>query len=235
MKNPHWKREELILALDLYFKLDYGQMHGKNPAVVQLSQDLQALGLHTVVPDPFSFRSVNSVSLKLANFKKLDRNFAGSGMRDGAKHDLEVWQEFQGYRDGLKSEAERIRRIFLHNKEKQMHSRILSANNADFAFQIHKHRETDPLAIQLKMEMVLADKERLKCEVCTFDPTDCYGELGRGMLEIHYTQDPTLLHGLEASDMEDFCVVCSNCHQILNKHFNLIDVEDLRHILESKQ
>ena len=29
MKNPDWIKEELILALDLYFKLDYGQMHGK--------------------------------------------------------------------------------------------------------------------------------------------------------------------------------------------------------------
>ena len=32
MRNPKWYRDELILALDLYFKLEPGQMHARNPA-----------------------------------------------------------------------------------------------------------------------------------------------------------------------------------------------------------
>ena len=39
MKNPVWIREELILALDLYFRMDYGQMHGRNPHIIRLSED----------------------------------------------------------------------------------------------------------------------------------------------------------------------------------------------------
>jgi len=27
MKNPKWERDEIILSLDLYFKLEPGQMH----------------------------------------------------------------------------------------------------------------------------------------------------------------------------------------------------------------
>ena len=70
MRNPTWSKEEIILALDLYFKLDYGQMHGRNPLIIQLSKDLRNLNIHKDIPEKEKFRSVNSVALKLANLKK---------------------------------------------------------------------------------------------------------------------------------------------------------------------
>src|ERR1700733_10260562 len=117
MKNPVWKREELILALDLYFGMDYGQMHGRNPQIIRLSEELNRLGLHSYIPEPGKFRSVNSVALKLANFKKYDRNFTGAGMRDGGMLDREIWNQFHSHRDRLKQEAELIRQLSLKGKE----------------------------------------------------------------------------------------------------------------------
>lgn len=32
-RNPKWQRDELILALDLYFQLEPGQLHAKNPHI----------------------------------------------------------------------------------------------------------------------------------------------------------------------------------------------------------
>jgi hypothetical protein len=37
-RNPNWTRDELILALDLYFRADCVQLGATNTAVVQLSQ-----------------------------------------------------------------------------------------------------------------------------------------------------------------------------------------------------
>jgi 5-methylcytosine-specific restriction enzyme A len=51
MRNPDWNREELILALDLYFQMDYGQMHGRNSEIIKLSDDLRRLNLHANIPD----------------------------------------------------------------------------------------------------------------------------------------------------------------------------------------
>jgi len=34
MRNPKWHRDEVILALDLYFKTEPGQIHARNPEVV---------------------------------------------------------------------------------------------------------------------------------------------------------------------------------------------------------
>ncbi|UVQ14060.1 hypothetical protein NXV19_12565 [Bacteroides fragilis] len=80
MKKTIWNNEELILALDLYFQIEYGQMDGRNPQVKALSEILTLM--HE--SDGFS-RSVNSVSLKLANFKRIDPEFKGKGMTGGGK------------------------------------------------------------------------------------------------------------------------------------------------------
>jgi 5-methylcytosine-specific restriction enzyme A len=36
MRNPKWHRKELILALDLYFKLEPGQISSLNPEIIAL-------------------------------------------------------------------------------------------------------------------------------------------------------------------------------------------------------
>lgn len=43
MRNPKWHRDELILALELYFRVEPGQIHARNPAIIELSRTLNAL------------------------------------------------------------------------------------------------------------------------------------------------------------------------------------------------
>ena len=102
-------REELILALELYFKLSFGQMHGRTPSVIALSDELKSLELHQNIPNPTSFRSPGSVSLKLANFKSFDPRRTGSGMEGSGLLDKLVWNEFFADQAELVSEALRIR------------------------------------------------------------------------------------------------------------------------------
>lgn len=89
MKNPPWNREELILALDLYFKIDYGQMHGTHPKVKALSNLLSLMN-----EDSGFSRSASSVSLKLADFKRIDPDFEGKGMIGGGPLEESIWQEY---------------------------------------------------------------------------------------------------------------------------------------------
>ena len=67
--NPDWTREELILALDLYFDLDQGQMHKGHPDVIRVSNELRELNIHTEIPDPKKFRNPSGISRRLGNFK----------------------------------------------------------------------------------------------------------------------------------------------------------------------
>ena len=115
MKKTIWNNEELILALDLYFQIEYGQMDGRNPQVKALSEILTLM--HE--SDGFS-RSVNSVSLKLANFKRIDPEFKGKGMTGGGKLEECIWNEYS------------------HNKQLLHHTMsVLLLRIVLVAFQIH--------------------------------------------------------------------------------------------------
>ena len=73
MRNPKWHRDEIILALDLYFRLDPGQISARNPAIIELSKVLNKLPIHEERPDSVKFRNPNGVGLKLSNFLAIDQ------------------------------------------------------------------------------------------------------------------------------------------------------------------
>jgi 5-methylcytosine-specific restriction protein A len=80
MKNPNWQRDEIVLALDLYFDLEYGEMHDHNPKIIELSRILNSLPFHEFASDGEKYRNPNSVAMKLNNFKVLDTNYPGTGL-----------------------------------------------------------------------------------------------------------------------------------------------------------
>ena len=105
MKNPKWHRKELILALDLYFKLESGQMNKTNPEVIQLSEILNQLNVYKDKPDTLKYRNPNGVAMELNNFKAYDPNYSGVGLSRGGKLDGEIFEEFQSDFTQLKNEA----------------------------------------------------------------------------------------------------------------------------------
>jgi putative restriction endonuclease len=97
-----WTREELLLALNLYRKLPFGQMHAKNPAIIALSQKLD--------------RNPNSVGMKLCNFASLDPVLQARGIRglQGASElDRVLWKEFNDAASDLAADSEQaLRNVF---------------------------------------------------------------------------------------------------------------------------
>ena len=68
-RNPNWARDELILALDLYFRVNFPSHTSKsNTEIVQLSELLNALPIHAKSEQQKTFRNPNSVYMKLCNF-----------------------------------------------------------------------------------------------------------------------------------------------------------------------
>lgn len=92
-----WTREEMILVLNLYLKLPFGQMYSRNSQVKHIAE---LIG-----------RSSNAVAFRLVNFASLDpqlRQRGISGMSNGGKYCKEIWEEFAANREGLLFESERI-------------------------------------------------------------------------------------------------------------------------------
>jgi 5-methylcytosine-specific restriction protein A len=184
------------------------------------------------IPDKESFRSVNSIALKLANFKRLDGNFEGKGMKMGGKMDREIWNEFHGHRNKLEKEASLIRHLYLEAEKVFVASDHKAGYYSDFLYKFHKNRETDPLIMKVKKEMILLEANELKCEVCGFNFTEYYGEIGNDLMEIHYCKEINNLPELAASDMNDFIMVCGNCHKVLDKNYGILDANDIRNIIK---
>jgi len=99
MGRRNWTRDELIVAFNLYCKLPFGQLHAKNPRVVEMAR---ALG-----------RTPGSVAMKLVNFAALDpthRQRGVSGLANTSKADRQVWDEFNGNWAERAAESEKARR-----------------------------------------------------------------------------------------------------------------------------
>jgi hypothetical protein len=81
--RKNWTRGELLVALNLYHKLTFGQLHARQPVIVALAEKLG--------------RGANSVAMKLCNFASLDPALKLRGIKGlaGASAlDRNVWNEF---------------------------------------------------------------------------------------------------------------------------------------------
>jgi hypothetical protein len=96
-----WTHEELLLAMNLYCKLPFGQLHRGNPMIVAVAAKLG--------------RTPSSLSMKLCNLASLDPNLQARGIKglSGASAaDRAIWDEFGGdwERLGVASE-ERLQQL----------------------------------------------------------------------------------------------------------------------------
>lgn len=83
--GKRWTKDELLLALNLYHKLTFGQMHGRQPAIAALAEKMG--------------RGANSLAMKLCNLASLDPALKMRGIKglSGASAlDRAVWAEFHG-------------------------------------------------------------------------------------------------------------------------------------------
>jgi 5-methylcytosine-specific restriction protein A len=108
-RNPKWTRDELILALDLYFRVPRGSVNASHEKIIELSEVLNRL--RSAAPeDPMKYRNPNGVGMKLHNFSRLDEAVGGVGLSHGGRFEEEIWKEFAGNRAKLTEEAAAVRR-----------------------------------------------------------------------------------------------------------------------------
>lgn len=78
-----WTRDELLIALNLYHKLTFGQMHSRQPAILALAEKMG--------------RASSSLAMKLCNFASLDPALKLRGIKGlsgASKQDRASWDEF---------------------------------------------------------------------------------------------------------------------------------------------
>src|SRR5436190_7767476 len=194
MRNPKWHRDEIILALDLYFSSDRGSIDDKNPKIIELSRILNELPLFPNRPDEEKFRNPNGVTLKLSNFLAFDPSYAGKGMSGGSKLDSQVFEEYGNDQQKLREIASEIKKVAFNEQVKTKIYSIEddeesindSVKEGQVLYKLHKVRERDLRIVKSKKEQAWHLFGKLACEVCVFEFEEYYGEIGRGYIECHH-------------------------------------------------
>lgn len=98
MSRNRWTADQLKLAFHLYCRFPFGQLHSRQPEIVELA------GLIGRTP--------SALAMKLVNFASLDPAIVASGRKglDGASRlDREIWAQFHADWEGLALECEGLR------------------------------------------------------------------------------------------------------------------------------
>jgi 5-methylcytosine-specific restriction protein A len=236
MRNPKWARDEIILALDLYFDKELGPMDSGNPKIIALSELLNRLPIFDYKPDQHTFRNPNGVTLKLSNFKALDPNYTGKGMEAYSKLDKEVFEEFSTDIKLLHQIANEIKQISDNPELSIEVSKIEndetretdSVKEGQVLYKLHKVRERDRKIIEAKKKKVLKEKGELKCEACDFDFEITYGELGKGYIECHHIIPLSNFQVNKETTLDDLALLCSNCHRMIHKDLSISTIKEFK-------
>jgi 5-methylcytosine-specific restriction protein A len=218
-RNPPWQRDELILALDLYFRHRPDTISKAHPEVAARSELLNKLPIHPDRPDAAKFRNVNGTYMKLCNFPALDPDYQGRGLEAGGRLEQDIWAEFAADRQRLARIAEAIRKFYLsvdpsgvaelEEEEAFPEGKVL--------YRLHRLRKRSGELVRLAKQKALDEKGRLLCAACAFDFAMTYGEVGRGFIECHHLLALADLIAERATRVSDLTLVCSNCHRMVHR------------------
>ena len=232
MANPKWARDELILALDLYFRENSARSE-KHPAVIELSEVLNKLPIPRAGSLDSDFRNANGVAMKLMNFRRFDPTYPGAGLERGGQLEETIWEEFAGDQDRLQSTAIAIREniVSLTNQEIELDDEDSTAEEGQVLTRVHKIRERNQKLVRKKKDDVLERTGKLACEACEFDFGVHYGSRGQGFAECHHLLPLCDLNPGTKTRIADLAIVCANCHRMIHRKKPWLSLEQLKAIL----
>ena len=113
---------------------------------------------------------------------------------------------------------------------------LLAVNEGSLKLSQHLTRERNPKIVKLAKEhFMLTHAGSLFCEICGFNFSTFYGELGEGFIEAHHKKPIAIMEPGDETRVEDFIMVCSNCHSMLHINNDCISPNRLRTIIEFQQ
>jgi 5-methylcytosine-specific restriction enzyme A len=211
--NPNWTRDEVVLALDLYFDLE-GQIPSHDDERVQeLSTLLRRFPYHAIASRKPSFRNPDGVAFKLQNLRQVA---TGEGLSNVSETDRRVWHELGADPNLTRQLAERIRAAAVAWED------LPEGNESEPEFlegrlitELHRRRERDA---RLRQRLLAARRRNgiLTCEMCSTSSTSDRSELEDAIFEAHHVVLLSRL-GEHTTRLKDVALLCANCHRLLHR------------------
>ena len=234
-RNPVWSRDELILALDLYVRHRPSQPGPRHADVVALSNLLNRIGQLSGSARNAVYRNPNGVAMKLQNFRRLDPDQEGKGLKAGGRGEESVWNTFIDIPERLRATAAAIEASLpeLEGIPPEAADEGDEAEEGALLTRLHRFRERDRGIIERRKANALKETGKLACEACGFDFQQVYGERGRQYIECHHIKPVSALKTGEKTRVTDLALLCANCHRMIHVARPWLTVADLKSILEA--
>jgi len=227
--NPHWTREETLLALDLFLSLDGTVPSPKAPEITSLSALLRSLPYHAEAAKRSTFRNPDGVGFKLMNIRQVA---TGRGLGNVSNMDRQIWAEYGSRPDEVRRIAAAIRSGIVTAGAEQLPEVDQELPEGRLLTALHIRRERNP-----KVRKLLLDDRRptgLRCEMCDLTRPDLEVSLQEAMFEAHHLV-PLAKAGERRTRLADLALLCACCHRLIHRAMvvqsGFVSVEDARQII----
>jgi 5-methylcytosine-specific restriction enzyme A len=194
-----------------------------DPRVQELSELLRSLPIHE--PEALAlpkFRSLGSVKRKTSDFMTNHKLYGGEATKCGkptllmidafTEREAEMLQAAQAIEEGIASGQLHL----LPPQPDEVDEAGTSAIEGRLLARWALARERDPKLRAKKIDQVRQNGGPLRCEVCDFDFSRTYGDLGEGYIEVHHVT-PLHISGTRETKLDDLACVCANCHRMCHR------------------
>lgn len=229
--NPDWTRDEVLLALDLYFQLD-GKIPGpEDLLVIELSRILRSIPIHKDARKNERFRNPAGVAFKLQNLRQVA---TGRGLGNVSATDKAVWDDYGKKQHIVHALAVQIREqgdiaelitedvAAIAPDEEFVEGRVLTA--------LHKVRERSP---KLRRQLLTKRREvgALSCDACGDGPKISDSALAEAGFEGHHVV-PLANGAARRTKVGEMALLCATCHRLIHRAMSVrrtwMSVEELR-------
>lgn len=233
--NPDWTRDEIILALDLYFARAGQVPNPTDPAVVALSEEIRKLPIHVGATKRESFRNAAGVAFKLQNLRQVA---TGRGLPNTSKADKAAWADYGQDAAKVHALAAQIRQQIrddaplateveaIDDDEVFLEGRVLTAT--------HQRRERR-LKVRQKLLKARIAAGALSCEACDAGPKSSDSLLASSGFEAHHIV-PLAAGGEKEIRLKDLALLCATCHRLIHRAIHVkrawLSVPEFRKLLD---
>lgn len=209
--NPNWTHDEIILALDLYLRLEKNVPSPRSPEIQELSAVLRSMPYHLEAAKQPSFRNPDGVGFKLMNLRQLD---SGRGLSNVSKTDRQVWEKYGSQPAIVRDLANAITASMKAILPEKIPEEIEELPEGRLLTAIHIRRERNP-----KVRKMLLDSHRangLRCEICDLSRPSIKADLEEALFEAHHIV-PLAKAGERKTKLSDLSLLCACCHRAIHR------------------
>lgn len=188
------------------------------------------------------YRNANGVSMKLANFRRVDRHFAAQGkvgLDRGSGDKQATWDEYAHDPARLSATAAAIRSVLASVPAATGGPPAPALPNAidiggyealegAVLTRMHRFRERNRALVKKAKDAAFKAHGKIVCAGCGIDPVTRYGPLGAKLVEAHHTRPLRAVGDGARTKIADLALLCPTCHRAIHARRPWLSMDELR-------